>query len=119
MRTGHFSKFIIIGIVGIVLVLLSWLVVTHPNYNPHIQITTMNGDDWDLHFSWAEAIRSSILRYHQFPLWNPYRCGGAPLLGEPESIPLSLFLPFILLFGPGIGNIVSLFVFWGIGAYGM
>lgn len=32
-----------------------------------------------------EAGRVSIVRYHEFPHWNPYECGGAPLWGDPQA----------------------------------
>jgi hypothetical protein len=74
--------------------------------------------DWDLHLSWAEATRKTIIEYHQTPLWNPYRCGGAPLLGEPESDIISLYLPLLLLFGPAYGYGMALFAYLIIGLVG-
>lgn len=74
--------------------------------------------DWDLHLSWSQAVRTSILQYHQLPLWNPYRCGGAPLLGEAESDVVSLYAPFLLMFGPALGYIVVSIIYFCIGLYG-
>ena len=34
----------------------------------------------------VEAVRVSLLRYHELPLWNPYECGGVPLWDHPEGI---------------------------------
>jgi hypothetical protein len=33
-----------------------------------------------------EAARWSVLRYHEFPGWNPYECGGVPLWDNPTSV---------------------------------
>ena len=32
-----------------------------------------------------EAGRASIARYHEFPFWNPYECGGYPLWDNPQG----------------------------------
>jgi hypothetical protein len=32
------------------------------------------------------AAKVSLGRYHELPLWNPYRCGGVPLWDNPQSI---------------------------------
>jgi len=45
---------------------------------------TMNGDGQQYH-KILEAGRASILRYHEFPHWNPYECGGYPLWDNPQS----------------------------------
>jgi hypothetical protein len=59
--------------------------------------------DWDLamEFHWAAAY--SITHFHQFPFWNPYKCGGIPLFADPQSAVLTPFLLLDLLFGPEIG----------------
>jgi len=59
--------------------------------------------DWDLHFSWFEGIRQSVLRWHQFPWWDPWRCGGFPLAAEPQVGLVSLDTPLVLLFGTATG----------------
>lgn len=59
--------------------------------------------DWDFHLQEFEAIRVSILLYHQFPWWNPWSCGGFPLAGEPQCGLFSVATPFVLAFGPGVG----------------
>lgn len=32
--------------------------------------------DWDQHFFYQAVARETFLEYRQFPLWNPYTCGG-------------------------------------------
>ncbi len=51
--------------------------------------------DWDQHIAYAEAARSSLLDHRELPFWNPYPCGGIPLLAQPESRVLT---PFFLLY---------------------
>ncbi|MDP8234862.1 MAG: hypothetical protein P9M08_00610 [Candidatus Erginobacter occultus] len=67
--------------------------------------------DWGQHTFYKAVPRSTILDYGQFPLWNPYHCGGSPLLAHPQSYCLSptFFLP--LIFGVVAG--VKLEVIFG------
>jgi len=55
--------------------------------------------DWDQHLFYHAVPRASILEYHQFPLWNPYSCGGMVDLANPQSRMLSPTYLFILFFG--------------------
>ena len=41
--------------------------------------------DWDQHLFYHAVPRATILNYGQFPLWNPYYCGGTVLLANPQS----------------------------------
>src|SRR5580704_4915301 len=59
--------------------------------------------DWDFLMQLALATHTSIVKYHQLPLWNPWKCGGVPLLGDPGARVLNPFFPLTLLFGPAIG----------------
>jgi hypothetical protein len=51
----------------------------------------------------SEVDRTTIVEHGQLPLWNPYYCGGAPQMGNPQSGSLSPFTLPILLFGTPIG----------------
>jgi hypothetical protein len=75
----------------VLVVLFTWPIFRHPGY--------WGIADWDLHFSYHEVPRLTVARYHQFPLWDPFYCGGAPLLANPESRFLSPFFPLHLLLG--------------------
>jgi hypothetical protein len=55
--------------------------------------TAFGIDDWDQQLFYAEAARRSIAVYHQLPLWNPWYCGGSPLLANPSS---TFFDPWFL-----------------------
>ncbi len=59
--------------------------------------------DWDLTMEIHWAPFYTITHFHQFPFWDPYKCGGLPLLGNPQSRILTPFLLLHLLFGPLIG----------------
>jgi hypothetical protein len=41
-----------------------------------------DGQYWQ---AFVEAVRVSVMRHHELPLWNPYECGGAPLWDHPEG----------------------------------
>ncbi len=69
---------------------------------PHIgQITLVY--DWTRGLEWAWSNWVTLSRFHQFPLWNPYKCGGLPSLANPQSHLLTPFLPLHFLFGPVAG----------------
>jgi len=58
--------------------------------------------DWDYRHSLSYIYQTSIREYHQFPLWNPYICGGSAALGDPE---FAFFTPsFLLQFIFGVEN---------------
>ena len=59
--------------------------------------------DWDIWFGIQLAAQRSVLQFHQIPLWNPYECGGNPLLGNPQSHFLSPWFAYTLFFGPAVG----------------
>jgi len=70
--------------------------------------------DWDKHFFFLESPIKTLRDYAQFPLWNPWHCGGMVLfqhcedsllspftflyffLGTPEAAKISLFLHYVL-----------------------
>lgn len=50
--------------------------------------------DWQMiHHNW-EAALVSLRRFGQWPLWDPFHCGGVPILGNPES---QLYAPWFWL----------------------
>ena len=59
--------------------------------------------DWDLHLTWFEAIRRTVLHFHQFPWWNPWTCDGFPLAAEPQVGIVSLDTLLVLPFGTETG----------------
>jgi hypothetical protein len=59
--------------------------------------------DWDFVLDKFEAIRRTILVWHQFPWWNPWCRGGFPLAAEPQIGAMSMATPLVLAFGTTTG----------------
>jgi len=75
--------------------------------------------DWDQFTFWSAVPRETILKYHQFPLWNPYANGGNVLLAHPHSCFLSPLYITVLLFGPIIGLKLQIIIHLIFGLLGM
>ena len=60
---------------------------------------TLGDHNWDQMHTQREVVVQTILRYHQFPFWDPFTCGGHPAWGALESDPIvvSPWLPVYLL----------------------
>jgi hypothetical protein len=59
---------------------------------------------------WADALRLSILKYHQFPWWNPWSMSGQPFFAEPQTAVLMPDTLLLLGFGSVVGyKLVVLF----------
>jgi hypothetical protein len=62
---------------------------------------------------YEEAARTSVVQFHQFPLWDPYYCGGIDGLGTPQSRFVSPTFLLTLIFGTLRGeSLVAFFMFW-------
>ena len=61
--------------------------------------------DWQQMHHWAEIGVVSLTRFGEWPLWDPYHCGGVPHWGQPQ---VQNFSPFWLLlhvpFGTHLGH---------------
>jgi hypothetical protein len=68
--------------------------------------------DWRLFQTWLEAGRRSVLWYHQFPLWNPWTCGGQVYLANPQSLVATPTFPLVLLFGTALGIKLTLVAYY-------
>jgi hypothetical protein len=55
--------------------------------------------DWDVHLALHAVPELTVTEYGQFPLWNPYACGGMVMFANPLTRVLSPFFPLHLLFG--------------------
>ena len=67
---------------------------------PWFQDTTTFGfHDWDVETAHRYLTLLAVGRYHEFPSWNPYMCGGFPAWGfvEADTILVSPFFPLYLL----------------------
>ena len=91
------------------------LVFCHPLVS-HLSIAS-TPNDWDLITASERATYWTVHRYHQFPLWNPFECGGMPLLGDPQSHFLTPLFFLTMTFGPVIGLHLEVIVYcaiaWG------
>ncbi|MFZ0679315.1 hypothetical protein [Candidatus Binatus sp.] len=72
---------------------------------------TITFNDWDFVTAAQFAAYWTVHQYHQFPLWNPYECGGIPLLGDPQSHFLSPLFFLTILFGPWVGLHMELILY--------
>lgn len=75
--------------------------------------------DWDQHLFYHGVPRTTILEYHQFPLWNPYYVGGTVLLANPQSRVLAPSFLLILAFGPVAGLKIDIWLHVFVGLLGM
>jgi hypothetical protein len=62
------------------------------------RLDTIGSHDWDQMETHRYLVTKTLLRFHQFPFWNPYACGGHPNWGGFESGVnlVSPWLPFYL-----------------------
>lgn len=75
--------------------------------------------DWDQHFLYHAVPLRTITEFHQFPLWNPYYCGGNVMLANPQSNFLSPLFLLELLFGAVAGLKLEIWAHLLIGMCGM
>jgi hypothetical protein len=80
------------GVLGVVGVLLAIAYVFQPVL---VDPTTFGSHDWDQVETHRYLVTKTIRRFHEFPFWNPYACGGHPAWGGFESDPnvVSPWLP--------------------------
>ncbi len=60
-------------------------------------------NDWDQHLFYHWVPYRTVVDYGELPLWNPWACGGTPLIANPQARFLSPFFLLHLLFGPVVG----------------
>lgn len=67
-------------------------------------------DTYDFRYflAWLEAGRRSLLWYGDFPLWNPWTCGGQVYLANPQSTIAAPTFVLTLLFGTALGAKLTL-----------
>lgn len=75
--------------------------------------------DWDSHFFYHAVPLRTITEFHQFPLWNPYYCGGNAMLATPESNFLAPSFILALLFGEVVGVKLIIVLYAVLGVLGM
>lgn len=75
--------------------------------------------DFDYFTQAYEAVRASILQYHQFPWMNAWIGGGVPLYANPQVGVFSLQTLLVLIFGTPTGLKLSIVFYSLIGFWGM
>ncbi len=61
----------------------------------------------------------AVLRYGEFPLWNPWHCGGVFLFGDPQAQAYSPLFWLLLPFGTTVGSKLFLILHSAAGFSGM
>jgi hypothetical protein len=81
---------------------------------------TLGQHDWDQMETQREVVVQTISRFHQFPFWDPYTCGGHPAWGSLESDPIvvSPWLPVYLMAPLPIAIRIEIVVSAVVGALG-
>ncbi|MBF0205966.1 MAG: hypothetical protein HQK53_03670 [Oligoflexia bacterium] len=75
-------------------------------------------EDWNGFEAFSAILRYFYLKFHTFPLWDPYRLGGYPYLANPEQHAFSPFVIFELIFGVHGGLKINIFLHVLIGYMG-
>lgn len=60
-------------------------------------------NDWDQILASQRVAYWTVRQYHQFPFWDPFECGGMPLLGDPNAHFLTPWFFLTVMFGPVVG----------------
>lgn len=89
-----------------------------PYYLTSSKIGLVNGD-FDYFLQNYEAVRRSIVEFHQFPWWNPWSGGGLPLYANPQIGVFSIPSFFAILFGTVLGLKLSVILFMIAGQAGL
>ena len=71
-------------------------------------VTNWGIQDWDYHYLQLEVARQTVVEYFELPLWNPYACGGMPLLAHPLSRILTPFFLLHLAFGVSLATRIEI-----------
>lgn len=67
--------------------------------------------DWQQFHHWWEIGVVSVRRFGEWPLWDPYHCGGVSQWGQPQAQNYGpLYLLFAVPFGTTIGHKLFIFV---------
>jgi hypothetical protein len=76
----------------------------------HFTAIPSDGADRDLFVQLRWVPYYTLTHFHQLPFWNPYKCGGMPMLGNPESAIVTPFLLLYLIFGLIPGMLLEIYL---------
>jgi len=74
--------------------------------------------DWSEAAAHYESARHTFFYHNQFPLWNPYVCGGSPALSNPQAYWMSITGLFAFLLDSTTGPKIAVAVYVGLGGLG-
>ncbi|HOP07602.1 MAG TPA: hypothetical protein PLF13_09955 [candidate division Zixibacteria bacterium] len=83
-----------------------------------LHLTNWGGRDWDLFTTIAAVPIDTVVRYGQFPYWNPYLAGGNILFHHPEVAFLTPFTLLYWIFGAVVGLKLQVLFCYFLGFYG-
>lgn len=75
--------------------------------------------DFEYFSQMYEAFRISVVKFHQFPWFNPWVAGGVPLYANPQFGLISIQAFFVLLFGTLTGLKLTIVVYALLGMWGI
>ena len=79
----------------------------------------VNARDWNYFNALSLFIRSSILSFESFPIFDPWNCGGINLLANPQNRLFSPTLLFDLALPPYWANLLPMIIYAVFGLLGM
>jgi hypothetical protein len=82
-------------------------------FKPQLRLFTSvpsDGSDRDMFTQLRWVPYYALTHFHQLPFWNPYKCGGMPMLGNPESAIVTPFLLLYLIFGLIPGMLLEIYL---------
>jgi hypothetical protein len=94
---------------------IRWI-TTGPAFS-HLRRLPFNGD-WDEETALRWVAYQTTTHFLQFPFWNPYKCGGMPMLGNPETIIVTPFLLLNMATGPIAGVYLQIVLHLALGFAG-
>jgi hypothetical protein len=81
--------------------------------------TKAGGWDWyEFIYPWADALRDTLLKYHQFPWWNPWSLSGQPFFAEPQTAVLMPDTLLLAVFGAVVGYKLVILLYAAVGYEG-
>lgn len=96
---AHFHHIIAVALIG------AWCA-------PYITTgTKVEWGDFGLFTQGYEAIRITVLQYHQFPWFDPWIAGGVPLYANPQIGVFSVQTILVLIFGAPVGLKLAVIVY--------
>jgi hypothetical protein len=99
---------------------LIFIIITPLALNGFIFSTNHLGiSDWDQYFTLHHYLRRTITEFNQFPLWNPFMCGGTAGLADPEFSVLTPTFLLEIIFGVPLGLRFSILLSTIIGSLGI